>query len=147
MRGLNRNRDNVVCISTTRFLLTDGNHWESRRIIQTWSYRWASEVFHEFTKQVIGFESAQLRKEEAVKRHSRLSCIAQSIIHHQIVAGGGYIPTPYRSEVQTDVAGYRKCRHFDLIAEVDGRQQEEGGQGLVGNLVRLERDRLMHRTR
>jgi hypothetical protein len=30
-----------------RFLLTDALHWESGRVIQTWSYRWASEVFHE----------------------------------------------------------------------------------------------------
>ena len=30
-----------------RFLLTDALHWESGRIIQTWSYRWAAEVFHE----------------------------------------------------------------------------------------------------
>ena len=35
-----------------RFLLTDATHWESRRIIQTWNYRWASEIFHEFAKQV-----------------------------------------------------------------------------------------------
>jgi hypothetical protein len=30
-----------------RFLLTDALHWESGRVIQTWSYRWAQEVFHE----------------------------------------------------------------------------------------------------
>jgi hypothetical protein len=63
-----------------RFLLTDALHWESRRVIQTWSYRWASEVFHEFGKQVCGLESAQVRKEEAVTRHFRLSCVAQSLV-------------------------------------------------------------------
>ena len=63
-----------------RFLLTDALHWEGARIIETWSYRWASEVFHEFSKQVTGFESAQLRKEEAVIRHFRLSCVAQSLV-------------------------------------------------------------------
>ena len=63
-----------------RFLLTDANHWNSGRIIQTWSYRWASEIFHEFTKQVTGLESSQVRKEEAVKRHFRLSCVSQSLI-------------------------------------------------------------------
>jgi hypothetical protein len=31
-------------------------------------------------KQVTGFESAQVRNEEAVKRHFRLSCVAQSIL-------------------------------------------------------------------
>jgi hypothetical protein len=63
-----------------RFLLTDAWHWESARVLETWSYRWTSEVFHEFGKQVTGLESAQVRKEEAVKRHFRLSCVAQSII-------------------------------------------------------------------
>jgi hypothetical protein len=63
-----------------RFLLTDAKHWNSGRTIQTWSYRWACEIFHEFTKQVTGLESSQVRKEEGVKRHFRLSCVAQSLI-------------------------------------------------------------------
>jgi hypothetical protein len=63
-----------------RFLVTDALHWESKRVIEGWSYRWSSEVFHEFGKQVTGFESAQVRKEEAVKRHFQLSCVAQSLI-------------------------------------------------------------------
>ncbi|MCX7594269.1 MAG: hypothetical protein N2235_10985, partial [Fischerella sp.] len=56
-----------------RFLLTDALHWESGRVIQTWNYRWPTEIFHEFTKQVTGLEASQVRKEEAVKRHFRLS--------------------------------------------------------------------------
>jgi hypothetical protein len=63
-----------------RFLLTDARHWESGRVIETWRYRWAIEIFHEFGKQVTGLESAQVRKEEAVKRHFRLSCVAQSVL-------------------------------------------------------------------
>ena len=63
-----------------RFLLSDALHWESARVIQTWSYRWACEIFHEFCKQVAGFESAQVRNQEAVKRHFRLSCVAQSLL-------------------------------------------------------------------
>jgi hypothetical protein len=63
-----------------RFLVTDALHWESGRVIETWSYRWASEIFHEFGKQVTGLESAQVRKEEAVNRHFRLSGVAQSIV-------------------------------------------------------------------
>ena len=63
-----------------RYLLTSAKHWNSGRTIQTWSYRWSSEVFHEFTKQVTGLESSQVRKEEAVKRHFRLSCVSQSLI-------------------------------------------------------------------
>jgi hypothetical protein len=63
-----------------RFLVTDAWHWESGRVIETWSYRWASEIFHEFGKQVTGLEAAQVRKEEAVTRHFRLSCVAPSLV-------------------------------------------------------------------
>jgi hypothetical protein len=63
-----------------RFLVTDALHWESGRVIETWSYRWASEIFHAFGKQVTGLESAQLRKEEAVTRHFRLRGVAQSMV-------------------------------------------------------------------
>jgi len=65
---------------TPRFLLTDAKHWNAVKTIQVWSYRWASEVFHEFGKQNAGMESAQLRNEEAVKRHFYLSCLAQSFL-------------------------------------------------------------------
>jgi hypothetical protein len=68
-----------------RFLRTDARHWESGRVIETWSYRWAIEVFHDFGKQVTGLESAQVRKEEAVKRHFRLSCVAQSVVQRVCV--------------------------------------------------------------
>src|SRR5207249_1417733 len=62
-----------------RFLLTDALHWESGRVIQTWSYRWASEVFHE--KGQAGMWFGVIRgKEEAVTRHFRLSCVAQSLV-------------------------------------------------------------------
>jgi hypothetical protein len=70
-----------------RFLLTDARHWESGRIMETWSYRWASEIFHEFTKQVTGLEAAQVRKEEAVKRHFRLSCVAPSLLQQAPASG------------------------------------------------------------
>jgi len=63
-----------------RFFVTDALHWESGRVIETWSYRWSSEIFHEFGKQVTGLEAAQVRKEKAVTRHFRLSCVAQSIV-------------------------------------------------------------------
>lgn len=63
-----------------QFLVTNALHWEGTKAIQTWSYRWTSEIFHEFGKQCTGFESAQVRKEEAVTRHFRLSCVAQSIM-------------------------------------------------------------------
>jgi hypothetical protein len=72
-----------------RFLLTDAGHWESGRVIETWSYRWASEIFHEFGKQGTGLEAAQVRKEEAVKRHFRLSCVAQSLLQRAPASGTG----------------------------------------------------------
>ena len=70
-----------------RYLLTSAKHWNSGRTIQTWSYRWSSEVFHEFAKQVTGLESSQVRKEEAVKRHFRLSCVSQSLIQRASAVG------------------------------------------------------------
>jgi hypothetical protein len=70
-----------------RFLLTDALHWESGRVLETWSYRWTSEIFHEFAKQVTGLEAAQVRKEEAVTRHFRLSCVAQSLIQRASASG------------------------------------------------------------
>ncbi|MEO1148943.1 MAG: hypothetical protein AAFY26_25555 [Cyanobacteria bacterium J06638_22] len=70
-----------------RFLLTDARHWESTRVIQTWSYRWPVEVFHEFAKQVVGFESAQVRNEQAVKRHFALSCLSQSFLQNAACSG------------------------------------------------------------
>jgi hypothetical protein len=54
-----------------RFLVT---------VLETWSYRWAIEIFHEFGKQETGLEAAQVRKEEAVTRHFHLSCVAQSLL-------------------------------------------------------------------
>jgi len=54
-----------------RFLVTAALHWESGRIIATWSFRWAAELFHEFSNQGTGLAAAQVRNEEAVKRHLR----------------------------------------------------------------------------
>ncbi|MFM7450394.1 MAG: hypothetical protein ACKO24_17575 [Leptolyngbyaceae cyanobacterium] len=70
-----------------RFLLTDALHWESRRVMETWTYRWSCKVFHEVSKQVTGLESAQVRNEDAVKRHFRLSCVAQSILQRATCSG------------------------------------------------------------
>ena len=72
--------ERVDLTDNPRFLVTDALHWESGRIIETWSFRWAAEVFHEFSKQGTGLEAAQVRNEEAVNRHFRLSCLAQSIL-------------------------------------------------------------------
>ena len=70
-----------------RLLLTDALHGERGRVIETWSDRWTSEIFHAFGKQVCGLETAQVRKEEAVKRHFRLSCVAQSLLQQAPASG------------------------------------------------------------
>lgn len=70
-----------------RFLLTNALHWEGGRVIRVWSYRWPVEIFHEFCKQAVGLEAAQVRKEEAVKRHFRLSCVAQSLLQRAPCGG------------------------------------------------------------
>jgi hypothetical protein len=63
-----------------RLLVTDALHWESGRVIATWSYRWAAEIFHEFGTQGTGLEAAQVRTEEAGTRHFRLGGVAQSMV-------------------------------------------------------------------
>ncbi len=63
-----------------RFLVTNALHWEAKRILNSWSYRWPCEIFHEFTKQGVGFEAAPVRKPEAVKRGFQLSCVAQTLL-------------------------------------------------------------------
>jgi hypothetical protein len=70
-----------------RFLLTDALHWDAARSFSTWSFRWPVETFHEFSKQLAGFEDAQLRHEEAVKRHFCLSCVAQSALGQASCSG------------------------------------------------------------
>lgn len=79
--------EQVDLSDTPRFLLTDALHWEAGRVIRVWSYRWPVEIFHEFCKQAVGLEASQVRKEEAVKRHFRLSCVAQSLLQ-RTPAGG-----------------------------------------------------------
>ena len=70
-----------------RFLLTDALHWDANRTFSTWTFRWPIETFHEFAKQLTGFEDAQLRNEEAVKRHFCLSCVAQSALQQASCCG------------------------------------------------------------
>jgi hypothetical protein len=72
---------------TPRFWLTDAQHGESGRGLDTWRLRWAAEIFHECGKQVTGLEAAQGRKEAAVKRHCRLSGVAQSLVPRAPASG------------------------------------------------------------
>ncbi len=84
-----------------RFLLADALHWDITRIIQTWNYRWSVEVFHEFAKQITGLESSQVRKEEAVQRHFRLSCVAQSLLQRVTCRGQKSERFKFAQEKQT----------------------------------------------
>ena len=45
------------CGMPRAFCSTDARHWESGRVLETWSYRWAAEIFHEAGKQVTGLEA------------------------------------------------------------------------------------------
>ena len=63
-------------------MIADALHWEAKRILGTWKYRQPREVFHEFSWQSAGFEAAQVRKEEAVKRCFRLSSVAQTLLQN-----------------------------------------------------------------
>ena len=72
--------ERAALTDTPRFLVTDAGQWESGRISATWSFRWAAEVVPEFSKQGAGLAAAQVRNAEAVKRHLRLSCLAQSLL-------------------------------------------------------------------
>ncbi len=88
-----------------RFLLSSATHWEGTRIVETWSYRWTCEIFHEFSKQLCGLESSQVRNEEAVKRHFRLSCVSQSLL--QSVAASGQRREKYEFADEKATIGQR----------------------------------------
>jgi hypothetical protein len=79
--------ENEALRDAPRLLLTDALHWESGRVIETWRDRWTSEIFHEFGTQVCGLETAQVRKEEAVQRHFRLSGVAPSLLQQAPASG------------------------------------------------------------
>jgi hypothetical protein len=96
-----------------RFLLTDALTWESGRILSTWSYRWPIEVFHEFCKQVAGFEAAQLRNEEAVKRHFCLSCLAQSLLQQAPALGRTSERLSFADDTQQTIGQ----KHYGLMRE------------------------------
>ncbi len=50
---------------------------------------WASHLLDGgVNTTVTGLESAQVRNEEAVKRHFRLSCVAQSLLQRVACSGG-----------------------------------------------------------
>jgi hypothetical protein len=109
---------------TPRFLLTDALHWDSTRVIQTWSYRWACEIFHQFVKQIAGFESAQVRNEESVKRHFRLSCVAQRRALRRF--------PPVKSATRQSLLGQTACHGENSERLMFAHPQQTIGQRLYG---------------
>ena len=110
-----------------RFLLTDAKHWDASRVFATWTYRWSVEIFHEFSKQLVGFESSQLRNEEAVKRHFCLSCVAQSILQQASCSG-------------------RKSERFNLVQEHEptiGQRLYSLSREALHNLLELSQSLLL----
>lgn len=101
-----------------RFLLTDALHWEGARIIRVWSYRWPVEIFHEFCKQVVGLEAAQVRKEEAVKRHFRLSCVAQSLLQRSPCGGRKSERFAFAANHQQTVGQKLYTLHRDALGQL-----------------------------
>jgi hypothetical protein len=70
-----------------RFLLTEARHWQRGSVIETWRYRWTSDILQEFAKQVCGLQTAQVRQEAAVKRHFRWSGVAPSRLQQAPASG------------------------------------------------------------
>jgi hypothetical protein len=112
---------------TPRFLLTNALHWDASRVFATWTYRWSVEIFYEFSKQFVGFELAQLRNEEAVKRHFCLSCVAQSVL-------------------QTASCSGRKSERFNLTPENEstiGQRLYSLTREALHNLLKLSQSLLL----
>jgi hypothetical protein len=100
-----------------RFLLTDALHWDPTRVIRVWSYRWPIEVFHEAGKQAVGLEASQVRKEDAVKRHVRLSCVAQSLLQSAPAGGRSSERFKWVDDTQSTLGQ----KHYTLARESLGQ--------------------------
>ena len=110
--------DQAELTDSPRFLLTDALHWEGARILRVWSYRWPVEIFHEFCKQVVGLEAAQVRKEEAVKRHFRLSCVAQSLLQRTPSGGRKSERFAFAANHQQTVGQKLYTLHRDALGQL-----------------------------
>lgn len=51
------------------FYIANITVWESKKILQTYAFRWSIEGFHRDAKQSLGLEDYQMRKISGVKRH------------------------------------------------------------------------------
>ena len=100
-----------------RCLLTDARHWEPRRVLRVWSYRWPVEVVHEAGKHAVGLEASQVRNEEAVKRHFRLSCVAQSLLQSSPAGGRSSERFKWVDDTQSTLGQ----KHYTLAREALGQ--------------------------
>ena len=55
--------------------------WESKKILQTYAFRWSIEGFHRDAKQSLGLEDYQMRKINGVKRHISMVFFAYILLH------------------------------------------------------------------
>jgi SRSO17 transposase len=62
------------------FYISNVRIWESKKILQTYAFRWSIEGFHKDAKQSLGLEDYQLRKIQGVKRHISMVFFAYIIL-------------------------------------------------------------------
>jgi hypothetical protein len=60
--------------------VTNNKQWEAKKILQTWENRWVIEPFHRESKQHLGYEACQLRKERGVIRHYYFVLLAYTLL-------------------------------------------------------------------
>jgi hypothetical protein len=60
--------------------VTSNKQWEAKKVLQTWENRWVIEPFHRESKQHLGYEGCQLRKERGVIRHYYFVLLAYTLL-------------------------------------------------------------------
>lgn len=60
--------------------VTNNKQWEAKKVLQTWEDRWVIEPFHRESKQHLGYEACQLRKESGVIRHYYFVFLAYTLL-------------------------------------------------------------------
>jgi len=69
----------------TKVLVTNRTHWEIKRILKTYRYRWTgTETFHRDGKQELGMGDCQLRSGQGQTRHMYLVMLAYSLLMMQL---------------------------------------------------------------
>lgn len=79
--------------------------WESKKILQTYAFRWSIEGFHRDAKQSLGLEDYQMRKINGVKRHISMVFFAYIILQ----LGSGFDTIMHNLKANLRTIGSR-CR-------------------------------------